>query len=139
MPEVLVEPDDTARQLREYVRQNPDVRHDDYETDDVDPIREACYVLSEAYFHARGGTDSELEVYRIGWADVYDDADGAHWFLRDGDTVIDLSLPTPAYGRDVPWDAARHRAFITGYTPSNRTQNVLETLDIAPPALSGGD
>ncbi|AXR78999.1 hypothetical protein [Natrarchaeobaculum sulfurireducens] len=137
--EILVEPDDTARRLREYVRNNPDVRHDDYETDGVDPIREACYVLSEAYFHARGGTDSNLEVYCIGWDDVYDDADGAHWFLRDGETVIDLSLPTPAYGEDVPWDQARHRAFITGYTPSKRTSAVLAALEIDPEARSSGD
>ncbi|RQG93744.1 hypothetical protein [Natrarchaeobius oligotrophus] len=140
MTEVLVEPNDTARKLREYVRHNPDVRHDDYESDGVDPIQEACYVLSEAYFHARGGKDAGLEVYRIGWADVYDDADGAHWFLRDSDDrVIDLSLPSPADGHGIPWDRARHRAFITGYTPSNRTQDVLNALEITPPAASSGD
>lgn len=131
---ILVEPDDTARQLRQYVRENPDVRHDDYTTDGVDPIEEACYVLSEAYFHARGGTGSQLEVYRLDWGDVYDDASGAHWFLRDcsagDDVVIDLSLPTPDHGEDVPWDDARHRAFITGYTPSKRTSNVLAALEI---------
>jgi len=131
MTEVLVEPDDTAERLRDYVRNNPDVRHDDYETDDIDPIREACYVLSEAYFHAQGGKDAGYNVYRIGWDDVYDDGVGAHWFLRDSDgRVIDLSLPTPEYGQNVPWDAGRHRAFITGYEPSKRTKQALDALGI---------
>lgn len=129
MTDVLVEPDDTARDLREYIREHPDVRTDQYQTTG-DPIQGACYVLAEAYFHARGGTNSDLDVYRLDWGDVSDDGAGAHWFLREGDTVIDLSLPTPAHGDGVPWDQARHRAFITGYTPSNRTHRVLDALDI---------
>lgn len=129
MTEILAEPNDTAHQLREYIRDHPEGRKDGYAVDG-DPVQGACYVLAEAYFHAQGGTDSGLEVYRLDWGDVYDNATGAHWFLRDDETVIDLSLPTPADGQDVPWDVARHRAFITGYTPSNRTQNVLEALDL---------
>jgi len=130
MTEVLVNPDDTAAQLRDYVRAHPDVRKDRYAGHD-DPIMGACYVLAEAYFHAQGGEDSALEVYRLGWDDVDPSYEGSHWFLRrDDDTVIDLSLPTPADGDDVPWDVAKHRAFITGYTPSNRTQRVLAALDL---------
>lgn len=130
MTEILVEPDDIAKQLREYVREHPDVCKEEYRNEE-DPIQGACYVLSEAYFHANGGTDSGLEVYRIGWDDVYADGAGAHWFLRDeADRVIDLSLPTPAYGQDVPWNEARHRAFITGYSPSKRCEHVLDALDI---------
>lgn len=129
MHDVIVAPDDTACRLREYVRDHPDVRHDDYRDCD-DPLQESCYVLAEAYFHARGGAASSLEVYRLDWADVSDDGVGAHWFLRADDTVIDLSLPTPAHGDTIPWDRAQHRAFITGYTPSNRTQRVLDALDI---------
>ncbi|EMA17195.1 hypothetical protein [Haloarcula amylolytica] len=49
----------------------------------------------------------------------------------EGDTVVDLSLPTPSDGDDVPWDDARRRAFITGYTPSNRAQRVLTALGLA--------
>jgi hypothetical protein len=126
---ITVEPDETARRLRDYVRDHPEIRKDEYAGYD-DPIEGACYVLAEAYFHARGGTDSSLDVYRLDWSEIYDDADGAHWFLRDGDTVIDLSLPTPADGDSVPFDEARHRAFITGYQPSNRTQRVLDALDL---------
>ena len=43
---------------------------------------------------------------------------------------------SPAYaesvqdGVDVPWTQARHRAFITGYTPSNRTRRTLEALGL---------
>jgi len=133
MPDVLVEPSDTAAVLREYVRENPGIRKDGYDIDDVDPVEGACYVLAEAYFHAQGGTDSTLEVYRLDWSDVDENATGAHWFLRqdDGHTVIDLSLPSPSAGNAVPWNQARHRAFITGYTPSNRTQRVLDALNIA--------
>lgn len=127
-PRVLVEPDDDARRLREYVREHPDVRKDEYAGYD-DPVEGACYVLAEAYFHLQGGTNSGLDVYRLDWGDIYDDAEGAHWFLRDGDNVVDLSLPAPEDGADVPWEAARHRAFITGYEPSNRTKRVLEALD----------
>ena len=126
---IVVEPDDDARRLREYVRAHPGVRKDEYNHYD-DPIEGACYVLAEAYFHLRGGTDSPLDVYRLDWADVYDmGGEGAHWFLRDGDDIVDLSLPTPEHGHQIPWDEARHRAFITGYEPSNRTARVLEALD----------
>lgn len=130
MTEVRVAPDDTAERLREYVRTHPEVRHPDYR-DCVNPVRESCYVLSEAYFHAQGGQDSGLDIYCLSWADVDPDYDGTHWFLRDGDTVIDLSLPSPAAGEGVPWDTARRRAFITGYEPSNRTERVLAALDIS--------
>jgi len=34
-------------------------------------------------------------------------------------------------GVDFLWNEARHRAFITRYTPSNRTQRVLNALNIA--------
>jgi hypothetical protein len=131
MPDIRVELDETAADLLEHVRQHPDLVHDDYQNHvDDDPIQEACYLLAEAYFHARGGTDGPFEVYRLDWGDVYDDAEGAHWFLRDDDRVVDLSLPTPEHGDDVPWEVARHRAFITGYDPSNRTERVLTALEI---------
>jgi len=126
MTDVVVEPDGTARELRDYVRDNPDVRHEDYRDAD-DPVREACYVLAEAYFHAQGGTDSDLDIYCLSWSDVDPDYEGTHWFLRD-DAVVDLSLPDPAAGETVPWEVATRRAFITGYEPSNRAQRVLDAL-----------
>ncbi|WP_135535387.1 hypothetical protein [Halostella pelagica] len=132
MTEIFVEPDATAERIRDYVRDHPEVRHEDYRNHS-NPVRESCYVLAEAYFHAKGGTD-RFDVYRLDWGEVSADGTGAHWFLRDtdaaGDTVIDLSLPAPADGDSVPWDAARHRAFITGYEPSNRAKSVLDALDL---------
>ncbi|RLM81305.1 hypothetical protein DVK05_09925 [Halorubrum sp. Atlit-8R] len=130
MTDILVEPDDTATRLRDYVREHPSVRKDEYDYDDVDPVQGACYLLAEAYFHATGDRET-YDVHRLDWGDVDPAYEGAHWFLRDGDTVIDLSLPAPDAGADVPWDQARHRAFITGYTPSNRTKRALEALGIA--------
>jgi len=131
MAEVLVEPDDIAAQLRKYVRENPDVRKDEYDYDDVDPVQGACYLLAETYFHATGGVGA-YDVYRLDWADVDPAYDGAHWFLRraDDDAVVDLSLPDTEGGDDVPWSAATRRAFITGYTPSNRTQTALAALGL---------
>jgi hypothetical protein len=136
MQSVLVEPDQTAVRLRDYVRDHPDVRHPDYRECD-NPVRESCYVLSEAYFHANGGTASNLDIYCLSWSDVDERYDGTHWFLRRnaGDEihsgpVIDLSLPEPAAGNDVPWDTARRRAFLTGYDPSNRCERVLAALDL---------
>lgn len=125
---VEVEPDDTAQQLRDYVRDHPEVRHEDYRECD-NPVRESCYVLSEAYFHLMGGQDSGLDIYCLSWKDVDERYEGTHWFLRNGVTVIDLSLPEPAAGDGVPWDKARRRAFLTGYEPSNRTEKVLEAFD----------
>ena len=131
MSEILVEPDTTAAQLRQFVRDNPSVRKDQYDyDDDVDPVQGACYLLNEAFFHATGDRDT-YDVYRLDWSDVDERLEGAHWFLRDDtDAVIDLSLPAPMDGVDVPWNQARHRAFITGYTPSNRTQRALEALGL---------
>jgi len=128
MTEVVAEPDETARALREYVREHPEVRHEDYRDSD-NPVRESCYVLSEAYYHLQGGQESGLDIYCLSWPDVDDDLEGTHWFLRDAEIVIDLSLPDPSHGDGVPWDVARRRAFITGYEPSNRTERVLEVID----------
>jgi len=125
MPTVKIKPDETARQLREYVRDHPEVRHEDYRECE-NPVQESCYVLSEAYFHLQGGTDSGLDIYCLSWSDVNPRYEGTHWFLRDGDTVIDLSLPSPSAGDDIPWGIARRRAFITGYEPSTRTERVME-------------
>ena len=127
--DIVVEPDSVAERIRAYVRDNPDIVKDEYRNED-DPITGACYVLSEAYFHAQGGTDSGLDIYCLSWSDVDERYDGTHWFLRDGDTVIDLSLPEPSHGSSVPWDVARRRAFITGYEPSARAERVLEAIDI---------
>lgn len=125
---IVVEPDPIAERIREYVRDHPDIVKDDYLHED-DPIKGACYVLSEAYFHAQGGTNSGLDIYCLSWSDVDEHYEGTHWFLRDGDTVIDLSLPEPSHGSAVPWDVARRRAFITGYEPSARADRVLEAID----------
>jgi hypothetical protein len=130
MTTVAIAPDAIARRLRAYVRANPDVRKAEYSGYD-DPVEGACYVLAEAYFHAHGGLASGLDVYRLDWGDIYPDADAAHWFLRDDETIIDLSLPSAADGADVPFAEAQRRAFITGYSqPSNRTERVLEALDL---------
>jgi len=136
MTTVLVEPDGVATELRDYVRAHPEVRHEDYRECD-NPVQESCYVLSEAYFHAMGGQDSDLDIYCLSWADVDETYDGSHWFLRRNageamhqGPVIDLSLPDVQAGGSIPRTSATRRAFITGYSPSNRTERVLAALDI---------
>lgn len=122
-------PDDAARRIRGYIRSNPGVRKDEY-TSDRDPLHGSCYVAAEAYFHAQGGTESGLDIYCLSWKDVDPDADSTHWFLRDGDAVLDLSLPEASMGENIPWDVARRRAFLTGYEPSNRCQRILDALEL---------
>lgn len=126
--EVFVEPDATARQIREYIRSHPDIRKDEYATPE-DALQGSCYVAAEAYWHADGGADSDLDVCCLSWSDVDPAYDGTHWFLRNENEIIDLSLSTPAEGDGVPWDTARTRVFITGYEPSQRAQTILEAID----------
>ncbi|MFC5970086.1 hypothetical protein ACFPYI_01960 [Halomarina salina] len=121
---VIARPDDTAGRIREYIRTHPDIRKQEYATAD-DALQGSCYVAAEAYFHARGGVGSGLDIYCLSWGDVDATYSGTHWFLGMGDTVIDLSLPTAADGQHIPWATAHRRAFITGYEPSRRAETLL--------------
>lgn len=129
MTSVLVEPDETARELREYVREHPDLRSEPY---DGPPgtVHGHCYLLAEAYYHAQGGQDSGFGIYCLSWSDVDDDLGGTHWYLRDPDRPawIDLGVETPEHAEPVPFEDGTRRAFITGYEPSNRTERVLDEV-----------
>jgi len=125
--DVVVAPDETAERIREYVRTTPDLVYDRYQ-DGGATLQSACYPLSEAYFHAKGGTDSGLDIHCLSWADVDDDYEGTHWFLSDDTRWIDLSLSDPSDGEQIPWRTARRRAFITGYEPSARAQRILGAI-----------
>lgn len=130
---VLTEPDETAARICEYGRQNPDLRKEEYDGEDgtVDGL---CYPLAEAYWHAKGGTESALEIYCLSWSDVDDSLEGTHWYLKD--TVrgawVDLGLENAAYAGLLPYPVGRGpRAFMTGYdTPSKRAQRILADLDL---------
>ena len=126
---IEVKPDDTSNRIREYIRSHPEVRKDEY-TSEEDPLHGSCYVAAEAFFHAKGGTESGLDIYCLSWKDVDPTYEGTHWFLREGDTIYDLSLPTAAIGSGIPFTEARRRAFLTGYEPSRRCQRLLDGLDI---------
>jgi len=125
---VYVEPDALARQIREYIRENPGIRKEEYATPE-EALHGSCYVAAEAYWHADGAEDSDFDVCCLSWSDVDPSYEGTHWFLRNGDDVIDLSLPTPADGDGIPWDVARTRVFITGYEPSDRARTILNAID----------
>jgi hypothetical protein len=129
-PPVSISPDETAQAIRQYLRAHPELKHDGREYD-PDSLNGTCYVASEAYFHAKGGTDSGLEVYCLSW-----DEDGTHWFLKrpandTPDVVIDLSLDSSSQATNIPYHDARHRAFITGYEPSHRCRAVLDGAGLA--------
>ncbi|WP_337653267.1 hypothetical protein [Halomontanus rarus] len=131
MNRILVEPDETARRIRAYVREHPDLRKNEYDGRDG-TVEGMCYLLAESYYHSTGARDSGLRIYCLSWADVREDGAGTHWYLRDGEDGpwIDLGLEKPWHGTHIPYSAGRHRAFMTGYEPSNRTKSVLEALQI---------
>lgn len=127
--DVHIEPDATARRLRGHVRDNPDLIYDEYKPERERSLDGGCYLLSEAYFHASGGTDSNLTIHCLSWSDV--GGDGTHWFLMCDDSVVDLGLDTVEQAEHIPYGVATRRAFITGYNPSNRCERVLRALDIS--------
>ena len=126
-----IAPDETAHRIRNYVLENPDLIYDEYESA-PDSLNGGCYVLAESYFHARGGTDSSLDIYCLSWSEVDPSLDGTHWYLRNADrgVWVDLGLDTIDEAEDVPFGEGTRRAFITGYEPSKRARRVLDSLDI---------
>jgi len=131
---VCIEPDESARRIREYVREHPDLIYDEFKPDRERSLEGGCYVLAESYFHAQGGTDSDLEVYCLSWSDVGHSDGGTHWFLRrsPSGTVVDLGLDRRGQAAHIPFEQATHRAFITGYEPSQRAREVLDALNLWP-------
>ena len=130
---VLIEPDDTARRIREYVRDHTDLIYDEYKPERERSLQGGCYVLAESYYHSQGGTESELDIYCLSWKDVGHPDGGTHWFLRraESGTVVDLGLDHGEQAEHIPFDEATRRAFLTGYEPSDRARTVLDALDIA--------
>lgn len=131
LPErVLVVPDETARDIRAFCREHPELAKDEYRYED-DPLLGLCYPAAEAYYHARG---CDLEVYCLNWQHVDDDLAGTHWYLREpnGGRWIDLALPLLPPVDLPPFEKGTHRGFITGDDPSNRAATILEALGIEP-------
>lgn len=125
---VVVEPDETARMIRDHLRTRKDLVPDEYLEAGQNPLSSLCYVASEAYYYAKGKPES-IKPQRIEWADG-----SSHWFLRDESVVLDLSLEEPD-----PWlavDEASGRMFPSHPYPSNRTKDVLERLDLAPGVIA---
>lgn len=120
-----VEPDETARRIRAWLREHPEIAKGKYEAE-KGSVEGHCYVASEAYFYANDGEESGLSVYCLSHPG------GTHWYLRDGDVWVDLSIPTRYHGRDIPYADGRRRAFIMGYTPSKRAEQVNEALGLWP-------
>lgn len=130
----VAEPDATAERIREFCRDRPDLLADQYANPETveNPLPALCYPVAEAYFHANGAYDGPLDVYCLSWSDVDPDYEGTHWFLGDGDLVIDLT--GPANPGDIPWNMGTRRGFMSR-APSNRTQEILDALDIESPEL----
>ncbi len=124
---VSVIPDRDAFRIREYLRETPDLRKGRYTEADMDPLEGLCYPASEAYYHVTG---KHLDVYCLSWDDVDPSLDGTHWYLRDPDSgeFIDIGLPFTQVTDLPPFEVGRRRGFMTGNTPSKRTEMVLEDL-----------
>lgn len=131
-PNVIVEPDETAAEIRNYLRQHPELRKDEYDGREhtVDGL---CYVAAESYFHAMGGTDSGLDIYCLSWSDVDPSYSGTHWYLRRSDSGVwvDVGLEDPSDAEDIPFESGTRRAFITGYEPSQRSVTVLDSVGVS--------
>jgi len=125
---VEVCPESVAKRIREYLREHPEIAKGKYNAQKGSVVGH-CYVASEAYFHAKGGQDSNLDIYCLSWGDVDPNYSGTHWYLK-GDDWIDLSVETVAQAEQIPFENGRRRAFITGYTPSQRAITINEELDL---------
>jgi hypothetical protein len=126
---VLVVPDWDAYCIRSYLRDHPELRKEEYESEqtDQDPLLGLCYPAAEAYYHIN---DCELDVYCLSWSDVdgvADDSEQTHWYLREPDKGrwIDIALPMMPPVDFPPFQEGRRRKFITGDEPSERAQKVL--------------
>lgn len=73
-----------------------------------------CYVASEAYYHLRGGKPMNMRHEGV-----------SHWFILDGDEIVDL---TADQFETVPdYSTARGCGFLTK-KPSKRCQILLDRL-----------
>jgi len=128
--QVLVIPDETAFAIRQYLREHPELRAEEYADDDAeDPLTSLCYPAAEAYYHATG---CEHEIYCLSWGDVDVELEGTHWYLRESEGEcrwIDLSLPLMPPVELPPFAEGTHRGFITGDEPSERAQQVLNAVE----------
>jgi len=123
---IHVEPDETASAIREWLREHPEIAKEKYNATHGS-VEGHCYVASEAYFYADGGEDSDLDPHCLSWENG-----GTHWFLQNSDNgeIIDLSIEQREDGYPIPYGEATRRAFITGYTPSQRAETINEALDL---------
>lgn len=130
--DVAVEPDQNAARIREFARQNPDLREGPYDGPE-NTVYGHCYHVNEAYWNAAGGKDADLGIYCLSWKDIYDHVDGGtHWYLRDEKTGqwIDLGIEQPTDGATTPYEHGRKRAWMYGYDPADRTERILEALNL---------
>lgn len=80
------------------------------------PYAGHCYVASEAYWHLTGKRYKPMVIRHEG---------GTHWFLRDGDRVIDLTAEQ--FSTPIPYDAARGCGFLTR-EPSKRARELMRRI-----------
>lgn len=112
LPSVLRQ---TAGQMRSELIQ------DEYKADADHPLRGLCYVVSEAYFHLRGGYDN-YEVHRL----TLDN--GTHWFLRARDTGHVVDLTADQFDGPLDYSDSVATGFMTE-EPCERTQQLLDAVE----------
>lgn len=120
--DVVAVPDGTAWNIRKYLREHPEHKQDRY--GGLPGLDGHCYHAAEAYYHAKGGYEEcPLSIHCLSHES------GTHWFLRDGTTVIDLTVAnvTP----DLPYLEPPARGFMSRQ-PSNRAAQILDALPTDP-------
>jgi len=90
---------------------------------DIHPLYGHCYVASEAFYHATGGSDSPFKPMHI------HHEGNSHWFLKNRHTGDIVDLTEAQFSTPVPHDKATGRGFMTKH-PSKRAKVVLEALGL---------
>lgn len=75
----------------------------------ANPATGHCYAVTQVVYHLLGAEESPWRVQRLcSWPRAGD----THWYLRDGEAVLD---PTAAqFAQPVPYDRGTNAAFVPG-------------------------
>ena len=78
-----------------------------------------CYIASEVYYFLQGGKDAGLKPMNM------KHEGSSHWFIKDGDEVIDITVGQ--FNEAPDYSKARGRGFLTK-RPSKRAQWLIVSM-----------
>ena len=102
---------------------SPDLLTPAWRKSSTGPLSGHCYVASEAAWHLLGAMDSPWRPYvgRVG--------DVTHWWLQDGDTVLDITLGQFPQGFN---HSLGHKCGFLTREPSKRARILIERSGLRP-------